>query len=142
MKRARALFMAALAAGACGGGGREVDPEPIAASWIADIAGGEGSGTSGFVTMSVLPTGQTRVNATVSGVQPDGEYQWAVRQGTCGEAGAAVDGEYPVLRANPNGYASATATVTQALSVDEDYHVEVRDEAAATPIGCGQLTSS
>lgn len=141
MKRAGALLMAALAAGACGGG-REVDPEPIPASWIADIAGGEGSGTRGFVTMSVLPSGQTRVNATLSGVQPEGEYEWSVRQGTCGEDGAAVDGDYPILRANPNGYASATATLTQALSVDEDYHVEVRDEAAATPIGCGQLTSS
>lgn len=141
MKRAGALLMAAVLAAAACGGGREVDPEPIAASWTADIAGLGGSGTSGFVTMSVLPTGQTRVNATLSGAEPDGEYQWAVRQGTCGDSGDSLDGDYPVLRANAGGYASATATVTQALSVEEEYHVEVRDDAE-TSIGCGQLTSN
>lgn len=130
---------------ACGGGGGEIDTEPIAGAWTAEIVAIGESGHSGFSTVSILGGGETRVNATLSGGSQGGVHSWGVYEGTCDDEGGLVgDAElYPALTPNELGNASATATIPNALSREEPYAIRVfQSEERDTLVGCGELVPS
>ena len=144
MERGRTLVAAAVAAvamAACAGGGQEEIPTPVAAAWTAEILPIGDAGANGFATITILGAGETRVNATLTGVAPDTEYPWSLWTGACGEDGERVGdpADYPVMRSNDRGSASATATLPLTLPVDATHRLEVYAPDGSTVGGCGEL---
>ncbi|MDX1660629.1 MAG: hypothetical protein R3326_02460 [Gemmatimonadota bacterium] len=125
--------------------GREVDTRPVAGLWSADVRAVGEHGHSGFATGSILVSGATRMNVTLSGGSAGGVHPWAVQAGLCGSEGPVVGREqdYPVLRPNERGNASATATLDVRLDPSADYHVVIhQSDEDHTIVGCGQLIAT
>lgn len=125
-----------------GCGGRDVDTRPVAGMWSADVRGVGDHGHSGFATGSILTTGATRMNVTLTGGSAGGVHPWAIHAGRCGSEGPVVgeEGAYPTLRPNERGNASATATLDVTLDAEAEYHLVLRQsEEDDTIVGCGDL---
>lgn len=124
------------------GGGQERDPTPVSAVWTADIQAVGTRGHRGFATGSILTTGETRMNATLTGGSVGGIHPWYIHEGACGETGPVVgsEEEYPELRPDAGGDASATVTLPEPLDPGDEYSVQVhQDEDPTTIVGCGDL---
>ncbi|HUP21267.1 MAG TPA: hypothetical protein VM778_15120 [Gemmatimonadota bacterium] len=127
------------------GGGQARDPDPAPAGWTANIRAVGGHGHSGFAIGTLTRTGETRVSVTMDGGSAGGVHPWYVHQGRCGEVGERVGSpqEYPSLKPNQRGDASATATIAVPLDPDDPYSVQIhQDEDPETLVGCGNLVRS
>lgn len=123
--------------------GRAVDTRPVAGLWSADVRAMGEHGHSGFATGSILVSGETRMNLTLTGGSPGGIHPWAVRAGPCGSDGPIVgqEGAFPLLRPDQRGNASATATLDTRLDPEAEYHVVIhQSDTDDTVVGCGDLT--
>lgn len=139
----RAFWLATLLV-LTGCGGRDVDTRPVAGMWSADVRAVGDHGHSGFATGSIMVTGATRMNITLTGGSAGGVHPWSVRAGLCGSEGPVVGEEeaYPLLSPNERGNASATATLDVTLDPAAEYHVVLRQsEADDTIVGCGDLVA-
>lgn len=129
----------------CGGGG-DVDTTPVPAAWTADIRALGEAGHSGFATVSIMTTGNTRVNVTLSGGSAGGVHPWHVHAGLCGSGGPIVgDADaYEPLRPDEAGNASATATLDVSLDPEADYYINIHQspDDLGTIVGCGELVRS
>lgn len=140
----RTLLIAALLV-LTGCGGRDVDTRPVAGLWSADVSAVGEHGHGGFATGSILVSGTTRMNVTLSGGSPGGVHPWAVQTGECGGGGQVVGREdaYPLLRPNQRGNASATAALDVRLDPAGQYHVVIhQSEDDDTIVGCGDLVAT
>ncbi|MDX1622951.1 MAG: hypothetical protein R3199_03110 [Gemmatimonadota bacterium] len=148
--RAVALLSAAAVTAVLAGcgvlGGRQVDRTPVPAAWTAQIAATAPTGHSGFATVSIMTTGQTRANVTLSGGAAGGDHPWFIHEGDCSDPGSIMgdEGSYPRLRPNERGNASATATLDVRLDPEEEYAIVVHGgpENLETVVGCGPLVRS
>lgn len=128
-----------------GCGGRAVDTRPVPALWTADVQAVGDHGHGGFATGSIMVNGETRINLTLTGGSPGGVHPWGVRSGWCAGNGSLVgtEDEYPALRPNDRGNASATATLPQSLDPGEPYSVAIlQGEDDPAIVGCGDLLAT
>ena len=80
-----------------------------------------------------------KVSLHMKGLEPGKTYVWQVREGSCGEEGAASEGwTYRDLKVRPSGNANAKARSSEFSAGHDDYAVEVRDEAG-TVVACGEF---
>lgn len=122
---------------------RAVDTQPVAGLWSADVRAVGDHGHSGFATGSILVSGETRMNVTLTGGSPGGNHPWAVQSGRCGSGGPVVgqEGAFPTLEPDQRGNASATATLDTRLDPAAEYHVVIHQSNTDDAIvGCGDLT--
>jgi hypothetical protein len=152
------LSMALVALAACS---RQADdPRPIAGSWFSDIQEVGEHGHSGFAVVSLAPDGGTRANVTLTGGSTGGNHPWYVQAGRCeseessgakGSNGSndpngsmvGSPGDYPALRPDDSGNASATILIDEQLDPEGDYHVKILQSSGnSTVVGCGDLLSN
>lgn len=122
--------------------GRDVDTRPVAATWAADVRSVGDHGHSGFATGSIMVSGNARINVTLTGGSPGGVHPWGVRAGSCAGDGTlvGVEDQYPPLRPDDRGNASATATLDVALDPEAPYSVAIlQSEDDPVIVGCGDL---
>ena len=107
--------------------------EPVGGTNVrgtASVAGGTNPGT-------------TTAEVAINGAPKGGTHPWHVHAGTCAASGAIVGpaADYPALKADSSGTATATATVNVAPPTSGDYHVNVHlsPEKMGTIVACGDL---
>lgn len=87
--------------------------------------------------------GNTQVDLTVSGLEPDTEFRWVIREGTCeGEGEPLVSPDaIPVLQSDEEGSAALQWTLGRELNATRDYAVEIFDGPAGEEgrLACAQL---
>ncbi|CAN5206901.1 hypothetical protein BH18GEM1_BH18GEM1_17240 [soil metagenome] len=143
----RMIPLLAILSAACGGGGSlDTDTQPVVGAWTAEVSAVGEDGHSGFATVTILPGGTTRADATLAGGSAGGKHPWVIHEGTCEAEGALVgdsDG-YPPLEPNDLGNASATATLAVVLASGEPYSLRIyrSPEDRETIVGCGELEST
>ncbi len=143
----RMIPLLAILSAACGGGGSlDTDTQPVVGAWTAEVSAVGEDGHSGFATVTILPGGTTRADATLAGGSAGGKHPWVIHEGTCEAEGALVgdsDG-YPPLEPNDLGNASATATLAVVLASGEPYALRIyrSPEDRETIVGCGELEST
>jgi len=82
----------------------------------------------------------TSVSIEIEGAEAGTTLAWGIGIGTCGAPGSQIgpDSDYPALLASLSGNASAETHLGPSLSVENDYHAEIRS-ADGIRIGCGDL---
>jgi hypothetical protein len=143
----RMIPLLAILSAACGGGASlDTDTQPVAGAWTADVSAVGEDGHSGFATVTILPGGTTRADATLTGGSAGGVHPWAVHEGTCEAEGALVgdSDDYPALEPNDLGNASATATLAVVLTSGEPYALRIYQSAEDREkiVACGELEST
>lgn len=121
---------------------QEQDARPIPGSWSGEIQAVGEHGHSGFAVVVLLQDGGTRANATLTRGSAGGVHPWHIHEGLCSEMGPIVGDadEYPLLRPDASGDASATVWIPVALSLDEEYSVNLHQSPEDdTLVGCGEL---
>ena len=107
--------------------------EPKGASQVRGTASVTAGATAGTMTAEVAISGGTK----------NGTHPWHVHVGTCAAGGdiAGPAADYPPLKADDNGSASATSTVHIAAPTSGEYHVNIHLSPAAmgTIVSCGDL---
>jgi ABC-type amino acid transport substrate-binding protein len=86
--------------------------------------------------------GGTDVGIGIDGAEPGLVHAWGVHLGTCASPGQQIgpDGDYLELVANDLGSASAETHLAPRLSIENSYHVEVRESSTdGARIACGDL---
>lgn len=111
-------------------------------AWSADIRAVGSPGHSGTATAVPMADG-THVTARLSGGSGGGEHPWHVHRGTCGSNGPIVGAasDYPVLRPDAQGDATAEAHINVALDPGGSYYVNIHQapDDLGTIVGCGPL---
>ena len=127
-------------------GGTVGTQEPIPAAWIANLQPKEtDSPLTGFASMSILASGQSRANLTISNAIPATSHDWRIRMGSCDDPGQPLGPEsaYPRLDVYEDGRASGTATLEQRLANDQKYSISVsRWGDDPVEIACGDFARS
>jgi hypothetical protein len=125
--------------------------EPAAVTPVPDTAGGRtltgnlaemnNSGASGVVTVTPV-NGQTLVQLSVTGAQPNTRMMPTIHRGGCGEVGQLVDQLEP-FAVEPTGVALANLTLDRQVETIADgrHSVRVYPEQGhlAPPIACAEL---
>ena len=91
---------------------------------------------------AVSRLGGTDVGIGINGAEPGGAQAWGVRLGTCASPSRQIgpDTDYPELLAGELGSASAETHLAPRLSIENSYHVEVRESSTdGSRIACGDL---
>jgi hypothetical protein len=127
--------------------GQQHDPRPMVGSWFAEVEAVVDHGHSGFAVVSLSPDETTRANLTMTGGSGGGVHPWHMHEGTCETGGPIVGSptEYPLMKPDARGDASATVALDEVLSTDEDarYHVAMhQSHVDETVVGCGDLVSN
>lgn len=98
----------------------------------------------GSVSMTPgLHSDDTRIALNLANATPGGVHPWQIHSGQCGSDagvfGAASD--YPALKVNDDGVASANATVRTMMPSEGNYYASVSASAAnpETIVACGNL---
>ncbi len=94
---------------------------------------------------AVSRLGGTDVGIGIDGAEPGGAQAWGVRLGTCASPSQQIgsDRDYPELLAGELGSASAETHLAPRLSIENSYHVEVRESSTdGARIACGDLVGS
>jgi hypothetical protein len=90
-----------------------------------------------------LHSNDTRIALDLSNATPGGVHPWQIHSGQCGSDmgvfGSASD--YPALKVDDKGLASALATVQMVMPVEGNYYASVGASAAnpETIVACGNL---
>ena len=117
------------------------------ARWTATLEPKGDSQVRGTASvMAGASAGTMTAEIAISGGANNGTHPWHVHAGTCATDGAIVGPptEYPPLKADGSGTATATTTVNIAAPATGDYHVNVHlsPEAMGTIVSCGDLKLS
>ena len=149
---AATLLGLALAASACGGGGKvEIDPnrELIGTRWNATLAtskelvGAVQVKGSGWMAGEKDNPNRTRAYAMIENAVPGGEHPWHVHLGQCGaDRGILGDaGAYQPLRVGSKGQAESSAVLQVPLPTAGQYFINVHASRnnMGTTIACGNL---
>ncbi len=108
----------------------------------ADLAGAVQMQGSASMTPG-LHSNDTRIALALSNATPGGVHPWQIHSGQCGSDmgvfGSASD--YPALKVDDKGVASANATVSTTMPSDGSYYASVGASAAnpETIVACGNL---
>ncbi len=163
MLQSSACVIALVSLMACGGkqGDKAADTGMAAAPAMGESAA-PGAMNARWTT-TLEPKGETQVRGTASviagasagtmtaevaitGGVKNGTHPWHVHAGTCATGGDIVGpaADYPPLKADGNGTATATTTVNIAAPTAGDYHVNIHLSPAAmgTIVSCGDLKTS
>jgi len=106
-------------------------------------------GTQVRGTSSVTPgtaAGTMTAEVAINGAPKNSTHPWHVHVGTCATGGAIAGpaADYPALKTDDNGTATATTTVNIAAPSTGDYHVNIHlsPDAMGTIVSCGDLKMS
>ncbi|MES3035364.1 MAG: hypothetical protein V4813_15300 [Gemmatimonadota bacterium] len=112
--------------------------------WTTTLEPRGGTNVRGTASVSAgASQGTTTAEVAINGAPKDGTHPWHVHAGTCAASGAIVGpaADYPALKADSSGTATATATVNVAPPTSGDYHVNVHlsPTEMGTIVACGDL---
>ena len=148
-----ALLGLAVAAWACGGGGRSVQIDPnrelVGSRWNAilstpqQLAGAVQVKGRGWMAGKEGDTTKTRASVAVENAVPGGEHPWHVHVGQCGnDRGIFGPADaYEPLRVGGNGQAESSAELSVPAPVAGQYFINVHASRnnMGTTIACGNL---
>ncbi len=91
---------------------------------------------------AVSRLGGTDVGIGIGGAEPGAAQAWRLRLGTCASPSQQIgpNSDYPELVADEEGAASVDTHLAPRLSIENSYHVEVRESSTdGSRIACGDL---
>jgi len=118
-----------------------------AARWMTTLEPkGESQVRGTASVMAGVSAGVMTAEVAITGGGNNATHPWHVHVGTCATGGdiAGPPGDYPPLKTDGSGAATATSTVNIAAPTSGDYHVNIHQspEAMGTIVSCGDLKMS
>lgn len=116
----------------------------VAAMWMGQVAGKDGSTISGSVEMNPgSEANSTVVSLTLKGDTPSTTRPWHIHIGSCSKPGGVLGGgrSYTPVAGDASGAGTSKATLAIALPDTGSYYVNIHDSPAnmAKIVACGDL---